>query len=271
MVTDLSKSSSANLSYKTFWYLSMKDYKVFVFDLFDTLINFNRSRLPEFSIEGEKHNSTFTEVYKVFEKYYQGYDRDKFHDSFVESYEKFQQLKSIDNKEFYNGERFKILMGSLGIELSPDVDPVVDEMVKAHMKSLSSTMEFPGENRDVLELIFDRNYRMAIISNFDYAPAAYMLLSKFDILKYFERVVISVEVGWRKPRPEIFLKALKLLNLDPGDALYIGDNYYADVVGAKSVGMDVVWINRNDEKIHYPKYHPDHTVSKLTGIINLIS
>ncbi|MGB7293588.1 MAG: HAD family hydrolase [Thermodesulfobacteriota bacterium] len=249
----------------------MKDYRVFVFDLFDTLIDFNRSRLPAFSIDGEKHNSTFTEVYKVFEEYYHGFDKGKFHDSFVESYEKFQQLKSIENKEFYNGERFRILMSSLGIELSSDVDPVVDEMVKAHMKSLSSTMEFPEENRDVLDLMFDKNDRMAIISNFDYAPAAYMLLSKFDIRKYFESVVISVEVGWRKPRPEIFLKALELLNLDPRDALYVGDNYYADVVGAKSVGIDVVWINRKDEKVYDQKYRPNHTVSKLTELINLIS
>jgi putative hydrolase of the HAD superfamily len=249
----------------------MKDYKVFAFDLFDTLIDFNRSRLPEFSIDGEKHNSTFVEVYKVFEKYYKGYDRDKFHDSFVESHEKFQQLKCIDNKEFYNGERFRILMSSLGIELSSEIDPVIDEMVKAHMKSLSSTMEFPEENRDVLDLIFDKNDRMAIISNFDYAPAAYMLLNKFDIRKYFERVVISVEVGWRKPRPEIFFRALGLLDIDPGDALYVGDNYYADVVGAKSVGIDVIWINRNGEKIYDQKYHPNHIVSKLTEIIDLIS
>jgi HAD superfamily hydrolase (TIGR01549 family) len=248
----------------------MKDYKVFIFDLFDTLIDFNRSRLPEFSIGGEKHNSTFTPVYKVFEKYYQGYDRDKFHDSFVESYEKFQQLKSIDNKEFYNGERFKILMKNLGIELTSDGAPVIDEMVKAHMKSLSSTMEFPEENRDALDFIFDKNNRMAIISNFDYAPSAYMLLNKFDIRKYFERVVISVEIGWRKPRPEIFLKALELLNLASGDALYVGDNYHADVVGAKSVGMDVIWINRKDERIYDQKYHPNHTVSKFTDIIGLI-
>jgi putative hydrolase of the HAD superfamily len=249
----------------------MKDYKVFAFDLFDTLIDFNRSLLPEFSIDGEQRHSTFVEVYKVFEKYYHGYDRDIFHDSFVESQEKFQQLKSIDNREFYNGDRFRILMTSLGIELSSDVDAVIDEMVKAHMMSLSSTMEFPEENRNVLELIFDKNDRMAIISNFDYAPAAYMLLNKFDIRKYFERVVISVEVGWRKPRPEIFFKALELLDIDPADALYVGDNYYADVVGAKSVGIDVVWINRNGEKIYDQKYHPNLIVSKLTEMIDLIS
>lgn len=249
----------------------MKDYRVFVFDLFDTLIDFNRYLLPEFSVNDEKHHSTFIEVYKVFEKYYQGYDRDKFYDSFVESHEKFQKLKSIENKEYYNGERFRILMRGLGIELNSDVDPVIDEMVEAHMNSLSSTMEFPEGNREVLNLISEKYERMAIISNFDYAPAAYMLLNKFDIRKYFERVVISVEVGWRKPRPEIFFKALELLDIDPDDALYVGDNYNVDVLGAKSVGIDVIWINRNNEKISDQKYHPDHTVSKLTDIIDLIS
>ncbi len=249
----------------------MKDYKAYIFDLFDTLIDFNRRLLPEFYIDGEKHNSTFAPVYEVFEKYYKGYDRDKFHDSFVESYERFQQLKSIENKEYYNGERFKILLSSLGIELSSGVDAVVDEMVRAHMRSLSSTMEFAEENREVLEYIFDKNKRMAIISNFDYAPAAYMLLAKFDIRKYFEKVVISVEVGWRKPRPEIFLKALELLDLDLGDALYVGDNYHADVVGAKAVGMDVIWINRKDEEIDDQKFYPDHTVSKFPEILDLMS
>lgn len=248
----------------------MRNYKAFIFDLFDTLIDFDRSRLPEFSVDGEKHNSTFTPVYKVFGKYYQGYDKHKFYDAFVTSYEEFQRLKSIDQKEFYNGERFKILMRSLGIELGSDVDRVVDEMVKAHMKSLSTAMEFPEENREVLDFLSDKNDRMAIISNFDYAPAAYDLLNKFDIRKYFERIIISAELGWRKPRPEIFLEALDLLNIRAVDALYVGDNYYADVVGAKSVGMDVIWVNRKDEKIYDQKYHPNHIVSKFGKIMSLI-
>jgi len=249
----------------------MKDYRVFIFDLFDTLIDFNRSLLPEFSIDGEKHNSTFTPVYSVFQKYYRGYDIKKFHNSFVESHEKFQKLKSIENREFHNGERFKILLSSLGIEFSSDVDMVIEEMVKAHMKSLSGTMEFPEESRDALDFISDRNNRMAIISNFDYAPAAYMLLNKFDIRKYFERVVISVEIGWRKPRPEIFLTALDLLEINPRDALYIGDNYYADVIGSKSIGMDVIWINRKDDIIEDQTHRPDYIISNFKDIIGLLS
>lgn len=249
----------------------MKKYKVFIFDLFDTLIDFNRSLLPELSIDGEKHNSTFAPVYRVFERYYEGYDRDKFYYSFVESYGKFQQLKSIENREFYNGERFKILLADLGIELAPRTGSLIDDMVAAHMGSLSSTMEFPEENRNALDLVFEKTDRMAIVSNFDYAPSAYMLLDKFDIRKYFETVVISVEIGWRKPRPEIFLKALELVNTAPEDALFIGDNYQADVIGAKSVGMDVIWINKNDETINDNRYPPDHTVSKFADIIGLIS
>jgi len=247
----------------------MKKYKTVIFDLFDTLIDFNRSRLPELTIDGQNIRSTFLPVYKVFKEHYKPYPIGKFHDSFVESFNEFQELKQKDNKEYHNRERFKLLLNKLNIEVNSNHTKLVDAMVLAHMNSLASTMEFPEENRRVLNMIKEKNYKMAIVSNFDHSPTAYTLLSKFNIKHFFSEIVISVEVGWRKPDPKIFNEVLSLIDITPAEAIYIGDNFFADVIGSKSIGMDVIWINRHEETIQIENYIPDYEVSKLSDVFEL--
>ncbi|MBD3186093.1 TIGR02253 family HAD-type hydrolase [Candidatus Bathyarchaeota archaeon] len=61
---------------------------------------------------------------------------------------------------------------------------------------------------------------------------------------FFERVVISDEIGIRKPNPELFTHSLSLLDIEPGKALYVGDNYANDMIPAKSVGMKTCFVHR---------------------------
>lgn len=56
-------------------------------------------------------------------------------------------------------------------------------------------------------------------------------------------VVISQEVGFSKPRPEIFWMALKRLGLRREEALMIGDSPTSDVAGANAAGIEVCWLN----------------------------
>ena len=63
-------------------------------------------------------------------------------------------------------------------------------------------------------------------------------------------VVFSSEVGCDKPDPDIFLAALKKAQVKPEEAVYVGDQYDLDVVGARGVGMKAVLIDRNDFFTH---------------------
>jgi FMN phosphatase YigB (HAD superfamily) len=60
---------------------------------------------------------------------------------------------------------------------------------------------------------------------------------------FFEVIVVSDAVGWRKPAPAIFRQALDRMGLDVGDALFVGDRADIDVAGARAMGMDVAWLN----------------------------
>ena len=64
------------------------------------------------------------------------------------------------------------------------------------------------------------------------------MLHSFGVATHFDALVISSEVGYLKPRKEIFEVALSSLSVRPGDVLHVGDNFRADIVGAVSVGMN---------------------------------
>lgn len=62
--------------------------------------------------------------------------------------------------------------------------------------------------------------------------------------KAFDAVVISAELGVRKPNRAIFETALERLGSTPGDSVMIGDSWQNDIVGAHSAGLAAIWINR---------------------------
>ncbi len=66
---------------------------------------------------------------------------------------------------------------------------------------------------------------------------------------YFSEIVISEEVGFSKPRPEMLLIALqKLGGIAPCDALMIGDSLTSDMRAAQNAGIDFLWYNPKGKK-----------------------
>lgn len=92
-----------------------------------------------------------------------------------------------------------------------------------------------------LERLRAAGYRLGVVSNSDGRAAA--ALAACGLLEHFEIVVDSGEVGIEKPDPRIFLFALDQMGLSPDDAIYVGDLYEVDVVGARAAGLDVVLLD----------------------------
>jgi len=101
----------------------------------------------------------------------------------------------------------------------------------------------PFENAaGALEGLRRAGVRLGIISNWDLT--ARPILRRFGLEGFFERIVISSEVGLEKPAPEIFKLAMGQAGVSAAESLYVGDNYYVDAVGARQVGMDCLIVNR---------------------------
>jgi putative hydrolase of the HAD superfamily len=100
----------------------------------------------------------------------------------------------------------------------------------------------------LLQRLRDRGLRLGVISNWGTDLPDY--LARHDLAKHFETVVASEAVGSAKPHREIFLRGLAALGCPPGNALHVGDDYWADVVGARGLGMTPVLLDRQREDTH---------------------
>lgn len=85
-------------------------------------------------------------------------------------------------------------------------------------------------------------FQLGIVSNG--APdVQYRKLETLGLRQWFECIVLSEELGVRKPDPRIFWHATGLLGREPEECLCVGDSYATDVAGAKKAGMQACWLN----------------------------
>ena len=217
-------------------------YRAVLFDLFDTLVRFDRGRLPVVQIEGRDVHSTVGRLHEVLGGWAPHVTLDALYGALTESWREAERRRAIDHREVAAPERFAHLFRCL--QMDPDACPreLVTDMLDAHRRELAKAAEFPPHHRALLEDL-SRRYRLAVVSNFDYTPTALGILQAAGVATLFETIIVSDAIGWRKPAPLIFREALDRMRLDAREALFVGDRADIDVAGALAVGMDVAWMN----------------------------
>lgn len=98
---------------------------------------------------------------------------------------------------------------------------------------------FP-DTLDTLEKLTEEGYSLSLVSN--HIPEAREIFNHLGLGAYFPRMVISAEEEYEKPRPEILEKALGGFQKDK--TVLVGDNYFADVLGALQFGMGAVLVRK---------------------------
>lgn len=98
---------------------------------------------------------------------------------------------------------------------------------------------FP-DTLDTLEQLTEEGYSLALVSN--HIPEAREIFNHLGLGAYFPRMVISSEEEYEKPHPEILSKALGDFSKDK--TVLVGDNYFADVLGAIQFGMGAVLVRK---------------------------
>lgn len=86
----------------------------------------------------------------------------------------------------------------------------------------------------------------------------------------FDTLVVSVDHGFRKPDARLFHMALETLNVEPWEAVYVGDMAALDVCGARAAGLRTVWIKRPHAPDPAPGCPPDLTVRSLSQLSRVL-
>jgi HAD superfamily hydrolase (TIGR01509 family) len=240
-------------------------YTAVLFDLFDTLVSFDRERLPLVRVNGREIRSSVGKLHEVLSASAPHVTLEALHGALGESWKEAERLRAIDHREVGAPERFAHLFRCLSLDPRTCAPGLITTLIETHRAELARAVKFRPEHRALLDELRGR-YRMAVVSNFDYTPTALAILRAAGIEHHFEMVVVSDTVGWRKPAPLIFHQTLGRMGLEPGDTLFVGDRIDIDVAGARAVGMDAAWINPDAEPIPADLAPPTYDVRDLADL-----
>ena len=246
----------------------MKRYSTLILDAFDTLIHIDRSKLFEHRARNRSIQTTAPKVHEFFEKEVGKIDFERFVEGFLGSGNEANRRRKANSREIPSADRFSIMLDMLGCEV--DDEGLPGRLAQTHMGYFAPSLSIPDAHRTVLDWTVSEGYRLAMISNFDYAPTVHRCLERHGVRNMFDVVVVSDEIGWRKPHPAIFEHTFKELGVDASESLFVGDRLDLDVDGAAGVGMDVVWIDTGQQEWSAKYAKPQYTIAAFPELVQVL-
>lgn len=202
------------------------------FDLDHTLWDFETNSDIAFDAIFKKH-SVKVDLQK-FLNYYRGINQ---------KYWKLYREEKISKEDLRVG-RLKDTFSKIKYNVSIDI---IDYLAVDYIEFLpNNNILFEG-TYEILDYLHP-NYEMHIITN-GFNEVQFKKLENSGLSKYFDKIITSEEAGVKKPNPHIFQFALNKANAVSNESIMIGDNWEADIMGAKNVGFDVIFCNFNKEPV----------------------
>jgi len=225
--------------------LDIQEFEAIVFDLDSTLLNTHRYPLVASKWLLERSNVVSEELSEIFLK------------NLVARY--FNGIQEIvDGAPFRTPfEIVRTAMGNSLRDINYEVNPSLLEEATQRFKALHIELSepYPG----VLDMLIDlqsRGIKTGVLSN--------RAVVDCGIVKAF------------KPMSSIFERVLTDLDVTPSVTLFVGDEYYADMVGAKKVDLKTVWINNRNYSVedmiakYGPSSAPDYVTSSITEFAEML-
>jgi putative hydrolase of the HAD superfamily len=232
---------------------------VVTFDLWNTLIsdmNYADSRVGY--------------LVKVLNEHGVSRDHEEVRDAYVEAHEYAHQISVDENYRHVSClERMDYTLKRLSVDLPRNQRQYIVKTFEETI--LEKPPPLVKDAKNVLEKL-SSDYRMGIISDTGITPGRILrlVLEDANVLGFFKATIFSDETGYNKPHKVMFETALNSLGGKPSEAVHIGDLLETDVAGAQSIGMKIVWLNR-DGLANTGQYVPDFEISKLPNLLDILS
>ncbi|MFA2809445.1 HAD family hydrolase [Bacillus mycoides] len=153
-----------------------------------------------------------------------------------------QKFKEYDKREYGISDKTIVL------------ESLFDEFAPKYRLSRNYIQDFWNENFpkcfsiDQNTILFlnhiKRHFKVGIITNGSTQRQKAKIINT-GLNEYFDTIIISEEVGFSKPDKRIFELALKKLNVQPENTLFVGDDLEKDIAGCQNANIKGIWFNPN--------------------------
>jgi len=233
--------------------------KAIIFDYVGTLVN----------CKGYSMDASKEKLYKAL--FDEGFDtaRERFMQAYSVAHEKYRKVRYEQFKEVTNAVWVAEALDRLGFQVRPE-DSRIKLALNVFFQDFIDALELRDGTKKLLKQA-QAKCKVALISNFTYAPVIYSSLRQLRINNFFNTVVVSEEIGWRKPSSKIFNVALKKLQIQADQAVYIGDSPIEDMKGASEAGLKTIFVpsqfNTLKDLIE-SQQKPDYVATDLSSVFD---
>jgi putative hydrolase of the HAD superfamily len=230
-------------------------------DLGDTLVHLDRPWVDVFLTNLEALHKYFTSLgIKI--------DVKKFNDRFVSLFNDASYRADLLKVEVPMEEIISKSLRKSGLQVL-GVDLPTNATIEFYRPEVESWQLY-ADSIETLTKLSKNGYVLGLISNAKSDWAVREILRRRGLDVFFNTIVSSAALKIRKPRFEIFRRALTDLDVKPSDAVFIGDSIQADVGGAKSMGMYAIHVLRKPVD-PTSLSRPDATVTNLSETLEIIA
>ncbi len=156
---------------------------------------------------------------------------------------------------------YDTMLSQLGVP-PEERKPLAEKLYQAYLTH--EMWEAYPEAEDVLRRLHEEGYTLGVVS--DWQSTLLEILAHFELARYLNFVVVSAIVGTGKPDPALFREALRRAQARPEEAVFVGDLYLTDVLGARAAGIHPVMIDRSRR----PAPVDCDLIRDLTGLFDVL-
>jgi putative hydrolase of the HAD superfamily len=232
--------------------------KAVIFDYIGTLVN-----CKGYTMDASKENLHLALVAEGF-----NISKSNFLRAYDLAHEKYRILRFEQLREVTNAIWVAEALNNLGFKVTP-ADYRIKCALNVFFKAYVDTFELRECAKKLLKQT-QKTFKVGLVSNFTHAPVIHKSLRVLGISNFFNTVVVSEEIGWRKPSCKIFKDALSRLEVDAQEAVYIGDSPIEDIKGAKQAGLKTVFVPSQFsslEDLAESQQKPDFVAKDLESIL----
>lgn len=208
-------------------------YKNYIFDLYGTLVDINTDEESNilweklslfYTLKGAEYNSeTLKNRYKELVK------------------EKLSTIKDIEYPDFQLTEVFEKLY--LDKHINPSDELIFNTAQFFRVLSIKYLKLYDGVI-ELLDKLKEKGKKIYLLSNAQSVFTFYEMKA-LGIEKYFDGICFSADYNMCKPEKGFYESLLNEYNINVSESIMIGNDYLADIIGAKSVGLDTLYIHSN--------------------------